>query len=98
MAASGAPSRSPFTWIESSVLTDLGLRCSAATPDRWRLALSCAVKARSREQVARAMDRSLPPGRRLGRVRSGFNHTTDIHQGSGETSSPHLGDFGSDGI
>jgi hypothetical protein len=44
---------------QTSVLTDLGLRCSPATPDRWRLALSCAVKARSREQVARAMDRSL---------------------------------------
>jgi hypothetical protein len=44
---------------QASVLTDLGLRYSATTPDRWRLALSCAVKARSREQVARAMDRSL---------------------------------------
>jgi hypothetical protein len=44
---------------QSAVLKDLGLRCSAATPDRWRDALSCAVRARSREQVARAVDGSL---------------------------------------
>jgi hypothetical protein len=44
---------------QAAVLTDLGLQCSAGTPDRWRVALSCAVRARSREQVARAMDRSL---------------------------------------
>jgi hypothetical protein len=44
---------------QSAVLKDLGLRCSTATPDRWRDALSCAVRARSREQVARAVDGSL---------------------------------------
>jgi hypothetical protein len=44
---------------QGAVLADLGLKCSAATPERWRVALSCAVKARSREQVARAVDRSL---------------------------------------
>lgn len=44
---------------QAAVLTDLGLRCSAATLERWRVALSCAVRARSREQVARAVDRSL---------------------------------------
>ena len=44
---------------QSAVLKDLGLRCPAATPDRWRDALSCAVRARSREQVARAVDGSL---------------------------------------
>jgi hypothetical protein len=44
---------------QSAVLKDLGLRCGTATPDRWRDALSCAVQARSREQVARAVDGSL---------------------------------------
>jgi hypothetical protein len=44
---------------QSAVLADLGLRCSVATPDRWRDALSSAVTARSREQVARAVDGSL---------------------------------------
>jgi hypothetical protein len=44
---------------QSAVLKDLGLRCATATPDRWRVALSCAVQARSREQVARAVDGSL---------------------------------------
>jgi hypothetical protein len=44
---------------QSAVLKDLGLRCGVATPDRWRDALSSAVQARSREQVARAVDGSL---------------------------------------
>jgi hypothetical protein len=44
---------------QAAVLGDLGLKCSTATPDRWRVALGCAVKARSREQVARAVDRSI---------------------------------------
>jgi hypothetical protein len=44
---------------QAAVLADLGLRCSEATPERWRVALSSAVGARSREQVARAVDRSL---------------------------------------
>jgi hypothetical protein len=44
---------------QAAVLADLGLECSAGTPERWRVALTCAVQARSREQVARAVDRSL---------------------------------------
>lgn len=44
---------------QPAVLTGLGLECAVGTPDRWRLALSSAVRARSREQVARAVDRSL---------------------------------------
>ncbi len=44
---------------QATVLADLGVECTAATPERWRLALSCAVRARSREQVARTFDRSL---------------------------------------
>jgi hypothetical protein len=44
---------------QTAVLADLGLEQSAATPERWRVALSSAVDARSREQVARAVDRSL---------------------------------------
>ncbi len=43
----------------AAILADLGLEQSSVTPARWRLALSCAVEARSREQVARAVDRSL---------------------------------------
>jgi hypothetical protein len=43
----------------ATVLADLGLEQSAATPERWRRALSSAVGARSREQVARAVDLSL---------------------------------------
>jgi hypothetical protein len=44
---------------QATVLADLGLDCSAGTPERWRIALTSAVGARSREQVARALDRSL---------------------------------------
>lgn len=44
---------------QATVLADLGLECSAGTPERWRIALTSAVGARSREQVARAVDRSL---------------------------------------
>jgi hypothetical protein len=44
---------------QAVVLADLGLECSAGSPERWRVALGCAVRARSREQVARAVDRSL---------------------------------------
>jgi hypothetical protein len=44
---------------QPAVLSGLGLRCATTTPDRWRLALSSAVRARSREQVARSVDRSL---------------------------------------
>jgi len=44
---------------QAAVLGSLGLGCELATPDRWRVALTSAVRARSREQVARAVDRSL---------------------------------------
>jgi hypothetical protein len=44
---------------QAAVLADLGLEQSSATPERWRAALSSAVRARSREQVARAVDLSL---------------------------------------
>jgi hypothetical protein len=52
---------------QPALLRGLGLKCSATTPDRWRLALSSAVRARSRAQVARSVNRSLqddgsPPG------------------------------------
>ena len=32
---------------QAVVLADLGLECSAGTPERWRVALTCAVRARS---------------------------------------------------
>jgi hypothetical protein len=44
---------------QTIVLADLGLDCTEATPDGWSDALSSAVTARSRDQVARAVDRSL---------------------------------------
>jgi hypothetical protein len=44
---------------QPALLTGLGLTCAVTTPDRWRLALGSAVKARSREQVARSVDISL---------------------------------------
>jgi hypothetical protein len=43
----------------AAVLTDLGLDPEFVDDDRWRAAISDAVVARSREQVARAMARSL---------------------------------------
>jgi hypothetical protein len=44
---------------QPALLRGLGLECPATTPDRWRLALSSAVRARSRAQVARVVNRSL---------------------------------------
>ena len=44
---------------QAAVCADLGLQQSAVTPDQWRVALSSAVGARSREQVARAVELSL---------------------------------------
>jgi hypothetical protein len=44
---------------QAVMLADLGLEHPAATPERWRGALRSAVSSRSREQVARAVDRSL---------------------------------------
>ncbi len=44
---------------QAAVLTDLGLEPWSLTPERWQSALSSAVGARSREQVARAVEISL---------------------------------------
>jgi hypothetical protein len=44
---------------QKAVLADLGLKHPAVSADRWQSALSSAVGARSREQVARAVERSL---------------------------------------
>ncbi len=44
---------------QAPVLADLGLTLPAVTAERWQRALSGAVGARSREQVARAVDLSL---------------------------------------
>jgi len=45
---------------QAAVLKDLGLlKRSSVAPERWQAALSSAVKARSREQVARAVESSL---------------------------------------
>lgn len=44
---------------QAVVLKDLGLEPRSATPERWSIALRSAVSSRSREQVARAVDRSL---------------------------------------
>jgi hypothetical protein len=43
----------------AAVLAELGLKSAAVSPERWRAALGSAVGARSREQVARALDRAL---------------------------------------
>lgn len=42
-----------------ALLADLGLDVRALSAERWQAALVSAVSARSREQVARAVDRSL---------------------------------------
>jgi hypothetical protein len=44
---------------QAALLADLGLVPSQATPERWREAMSSAVNARSREQVARAVELSV---------------------------------------
>jgi hypothetical protein len=43
-----------------TLLADLGLEPRTVTPEQWREAFGGAVSARSREQVARAIDRALP--------------------------------------
>ncbi len=43
----------------AAVLTDLGLDVNPVDDDRWREAIGSAVGARSREQVARSVKRSL---------------------------------------
>jgi hypothetical protein len=44
---------------QAAVFADLGLKHSAVTLERWQSALSDAVQARSREQVARSVENSL---------------------------------------
>ncbi|MEA2365527.1 MAG: hypothetical protein QOE69_2070 [Thermoleophilaceae bacterium] len=43
-----------------ALLADLGLDARPVSPEGWQAALGSAVSARSREQVARAIDRALP--------------------------------------
>jgi hypothetical protein len=43
----------------AAVLADLGLKARSVSAERWASALSSAVSARSREQVARAVDLAL---------------------------------------
>ena len=44
---------------QRAVLSDLGLRRGVVSDERWQAALGSAVGAKSREQVARALERSL---------------------------------------
>jgi hypothetical protein len=44
---------------QAAVFAELGLEHAAVTPERWQSALASAVRARSREQVARAVDVSI---------------------------------------
>jgi hypothetical protein len=44
---------------QATVIADLGLERSSVSAERWQSTLSAAVTARSREQVARAVDLSL---------------------------------------
>jgi hypothetical protein len=44
---------------QAAVLADLGLESSSLSAERWEAALSSAVGARSREQVARAVSASI---------------------------------------
>jgi hypothetical protein len=44
---------------QKAVLDDLGLRRREVSDERWQEALGSAVRAKSREQVARAVERSL---------------------------------------
>jgi hypothetical protein len=44
---------------QATLLADLGVKRSPVTADRWKAALSGAVRARTRDQVARALDLSL---------------------------------------
>ena len=46
-----------------SLMKSLALRPKRVREDRWRLALIRAVEARSREQVARAIERTVRPGK-----------------------------------
>jgi hypothetical protein len=44
---------------QAVLLADLGIKQPSVTPERWKSALRGAVRARSREQVARAVDRAV---------------------------------------
>jgi len=44
---------------QATLIAELGLMQSLVTPERWQSTLSGAVSARSREQVAQAVDLSL---------------------------------------
>jgi hypothetical protein len=44
---------------QATLIAELGLMQSLVTPERWQSTLSAAVRARSREQVAHAVDVSL---------------------------------------
>jgi hypothetical protein len=44
---------------QAALLADLGVKRSPVTAERWQSALSGAVRARTRDQVARALDLSL---------------------------------------
>ena len=44
---------------QTALLADLGVAHAPASPERWRVAMTSAVEARTRAQVARAVDRSL---------------------------------------
>ena len=44
---------------QAALLADLGLKHPPVTTERWRSALSSAVRARSREQVVSAVDSSI---------------------------------------
>jgi len=46
---------------QAAVVADLGLEQMPVSPERWQAVLRAAVKARSREQVARAVSLSLSP-------------------------------------
>jgi hypothetical protein len=49
---------------QATVIADLGLIQRLVTPERWQSTLSGAVRARSREQVTKALDLSLSDGGR----------------------------------
>ena len=44
---------------QAAILADLGLETRVVSPERWQTAIRDAVSARSREQVASAVERSL---------------------------------------
>lgn len=53
---------------QATIVADLGLEQTLVSPERWQAVLRGAVRARSREQVARAVSVSLQQGAVLPRV------------------------------